>query len=159
MCVFYKNVVSGKGKKNLFLAWHENGHASDLDVSGSISLTIGDLTAVEVFEMLGVTLKVSFPHHIVELERDKALTITLVVNVVSINKVEVFNIRDRDRLHSSFIVLHGCIMTEDHRIGRLKLLIPLIIFAYKGWVFSNLLLDNLPTKSAGGGEHYKHFVL
>lgn len=50
-------------------------------------------------------------------------------------------------------------MTADHRIGSIKLLIPRIIFAYKGWVFSNLLLDNLPTKRAGGGEHYKplHF--
>ena len=50
-------------------------------------------------------------------------------------------------------------MTGCERIGSIKLLIHKIIFAYKGWVFSNLLLDNLPTKSAGGGEHYKHFVL
>lgn len=119
MARFYKNVVGSKGKKNLFLAWHDDHHTSHLDMSRGISLTIGDLTAVEVFEMLGVTLKVSFPHHIVELERDKAFTVTLVVNVVSINKVEVLNIRDRDRLHSYF-VLHVCIMTGCEKIGRVK---------------------------------------
>jgi len=127
MGVFYKNVVSGKGKKNLFLAWHDDHHTSHLDMSGSISLTIGDLTAIEVFEMLGVTLKVPFPHHIIKLKRDKALTITLVVNVVPIDKVEVFNIRDRDRLHSCF-VLHEQSVSQNREKEKIYLTLLVMFF-------------------------------
>ena len=89
-------------------------------MSGFNRFTLNDQTIVHILEVVRVTLKLAMPAHIIELERDETHAPVGFEHLDFFEEVKASDIRDCDRLHSSFIVLHECIMTGCEKIGRVK---------------------------------------